>query len=554
MDWWGGGAPLGRRPGTSDGSWRGPARPDDAHYLESPLFAPRLQRTTRLAMVLVLLAAVGYAIFLVDGAARGDAVLYGCLVTAELLLLTNVAAMWITALSDEGDSWENAAVRQTRVDLVEGSYAPSIDVLVTAFGEPLEVLARTILAARDLRLPHQTYVCDDGRSDAVRDLCAELAVGYLRRADRDGVKAGNVNRALARTSGDFVALFDADHAPHPDFLLLTVPHMARRELAFVQLPQAYLLDGAGFVERASAESQQLFYEVICPGKNRYDAAFHVGTNALFRRRALEEVGGFFEDTHSEDIWTSIRLHQRGWSSLYLPHVIARGLSPATVYAYFRQQFRWASGSFEILLRSNPLVINGLTAGQRLAYSAPPLNYLTAFANGFYLLLPPLFLLFGIAPLNTDAPHWLAAYLPFLLLTHVVLALQSGGFRWRPILLSVVTVPVHLQAFFAVLVRRRPEWLSTNSSVAVPSAVEVMLPQLVMVAFNIAAIAVGLSAVGDPVATFVSVGLCAVHSLAMLAVAGVAGLDRIRARRAARPGRRGGRRPHRTEFVLESSAA
>jgi hypothetical protein len=202
------------------------------------------------------------------------------------------------------------------------------------------------------------------------------------------------------------------------------------------------------------------------------------------------------------------------------------------------------------MRSNPMVINGLTAGQRLAYAAPPLNYLTAFANAFYLLLPPLFLLFGVAPLDTDAPHWLAAYLPFLVLTHVVLALQCGGFRWRPIVLSVATVPVHLQAFFAVLLRRRAVWMSTNASVAVPSAVEVMLPQLVLVAFNVTAIVVGLSAVGDHVATFISVGLCALHSVILLAVTGVAALDRVRARQVAR----GRRQAAVDDVVLEVAAA
>ena len=469
-----------------------------------------MHRTTRLAIGLTLVGAVVYGSFVLHPSNRGDWIPYLLLVAAEVILLANAAAMWITSLADDGDRWETPEVYAFREALLSGAAKPSVDVLITVYGEPLEVIEATVRAARDMRLEHRTWVCDDGRSDEVRLLCQRLGVDYVRRSDREGVKAGNANRALARTTGEFVAIFDADHVPHRDFLVVTLPHLAGPEVAFVQCPQAYRFERHSFVEIGSAESQQLFYEVICPGKNRFNAAFHVGTNAVFRRTALEDVGGFYEDTHSEDIWTSIRIHQRGWRSTFLPHIVARGLSPSTVNAYFRQQFRWASGSFEILLRDSPLRSRGLSPGQRLQYLTPPLHFLQAFSNLWFLLLPPLFLLFGVTPLAADSTTWLSRFLPFWVLTQVVLWLQAGGLRLRPIALSVATAPIHARAFFAVLLRRAPTWHATNQRVAPPTVVEVTLPHLALAALNVTGIVVGLSSIENPLGTAICVALCALH--------------------------------------------
>lgn len=418
-------------------------------------------------------------------------------------------------------------VHAFRHDLISGASTPTVDVIITVYGEPLDVITRTVTAARDMRLAHNVYVCDDGRSDDIRDLCTHLGVGYLRRDDRRGVKAGNANRALARTHGDYVAIFDADHAAHPDFLVVALPHLARPEVAFVQCSQAYRTDNGNFIEIAAAQSQQVFYEVICPGKNRFNAAFHVGTNAVFRRTALDDVNGFYEDTHSEDIWTSIRLHQRGWTSVYLPHILARGLSPDTLDSHFRQQFRWASGSFEILLRANPFAAKGLTFDQRVQYLTPPLHFLQGFSNLWFLLLPPLFLLFGITPLATDSATWLTLYLPFWVLTQAVLWMQSGGFRIRPVVLSVASAPVHVAAFFAVLFRRRAVWRSTGAKGSAPTVVEVTLPQVVLLAINLAGIVVGLSTIENVTGTAICIALSLVHVLVLTRVIAQAVIDRRR---------------------------
>ncbi|QJY49511.1 glycosyltransferase family 2 protein [Pseudonocardia broussonetiae] len=496
-------------------------------YLSEPVEIPRVRSSTRGVMGLLLVAAIVYGSFVLAPWRHGDWIPYVALVLAETILLGNAVAMWWTGLSVDTRAHDRPEVHAFRQALLSGVSTPTVDVIITVYGEPLDVITRTVRAARDMRLAHNVYVCDDGRSDAIRDLCTHLGVGYLRRDDRRGVKAGNANRALARTHGDYVAIFDADHAAHPDFLVVALPHLARPEVAFVQCSQAYRTDNGNFIEIAAAQSQQVFYEVICPGKNRFNAAFHVGTNAVFRRTALDDVNGFYEDTHSEDIWTSIRLHQRGWTSVYLPHILARGLSPDTLDSHFRQQFRWASGSFEILLRANPFAAKGLTFDQRVQYLTPPLHFLQGFSNLWFLLLPPLFLLFGITPLETDSATWLTIYLPFWVLTQAVLWMQSGGFRIRPVVLSVASAPVHVAAFFAVLFRRRAVWRSTGAKGSAPTVLEVTLPQVVLLAINLAGIVVGLSTIENVTGTAICVALSIVHVLVLSRVIAQAVADRRR---------------------------
>jgi cellulose synthase (UDP-forming) len=474
-----------------------------------------------------LVAAFAYGGFVLNPSRHGDWIPYCALVAAELILLLNAVGMWWTALH-AAEPAERPDVAAFRATLRAGRAVPSVDVLITVCGEPIVVVEATVRAARDMQLAHRVWVCDDGPSDEVAVLCAELGVGYLRRNSRKGVKAGNANHALSKTGGEFVAIFDADHVPHPDFLLVMLPHLARPDVAFVQGPQYYGNSDASFSAAASSESQRLFYEVICPGKNRFNAAFHVGTNAVFRRSALDDVEGFYEDTHSEDIWTSVRLHQRGWRSIYLPEIVAQGLAPETVYAHLRQQFRWASGSFEILLRSNPLRRKDLTADQRVQYLFPPLHFLLGFSNLWFLLLPPLFLLVGITPLEADSGTWLAWFLPFYLLTQLVLWLQCGGFRPKPIILSVATAPVHLKAFFAVLLRREPVWKVTNTGSAPPPPSEFLVPQIGLLLLNAAAIVVGLAVVENAVTTSITVALCLLHVGILGRVIVAAMLDRSRA--------------------------
>ena len=159
------------------------------------------------------------------------------------------------------------------------------------------------------------------------------------------------------------------------------------------------------LSRGSGYMQSVFYSLIQSGKNRFNAAFCVGTNVVFRRNAVADIGGIYQESKSEDIWTSIHLHERGWRSIYTGAVLAVGDTPESVEAYSKQQLRWATGAFEILLRHNPLSRKrNLTTDQRIQYLTTATFYLNGIAPALLLMVPPLQIYFDLTPVALGRAH------------------------------------------------------------------------------------------------------------------------------------------------------
>jgi cellulose synthase (UDP-forming) len=462
-----------------------------------------LQRSTRLAILGALLATLSYQIFLLTPAYRGTLWLWIAMLAAEVLTAFQAIGTWWTVLAHD-DRPEPVDVTVWRNRLRAGAESPTIDVFITAYGEEPELVRATMRAARDLHLPHRTWLLDDGDSDELERIAAQERVGYLRRPTGEHAKAGNVNAALARTQGDFVVIFDADHVPDLSFLLQVLPYFQDSEVAFVQSPQHYE-NRINLVSTGSAEAQRIFYELVCPGKNHFNAAFCVGTNVMFRRSALVDVGGLNTTSNSEDVWTSLEMHKRGWRSVYLPTVLARGLAPEEVGTYLKQQLRWASGGFEILLKGKLFQRgNGLTLDQRLQYLFTGTHYLLSLAMLTFMLLPPAYLLFGLSPIKADGWVWASHYIPFYAMTLLVTWLQSGGFKVAAIVASIGATPVHARALWGVLRGQRVAWKSTNVSSGARS-LWLVIPHLALLLLNLTAIVVGLMVMADPAPTWLSVG-------------------------------------------------
>jgi cellulose synthase (UDP-forming) len=449
-----------------------------------------IQRSTRFAVAVALLVTLFYAIFLLNPAYRGNTWIWLLVLFAEGITIFNALAMWWTILvhTPHPDTPEVYAWRRR---LATGDLKPSIDVFITVYGEPLEIVLVTIRAARDMQVEHKTWVLDDGDSDDLRAACNEEGVGYLRRTEHSHAKAGNINAALKRTSGEFVVIMDADHVPSPDFLLRALPQMHDPLVAFVQTPQAFP-SARGLVPAGSAESQRIFYELVLPGKNYFNAVFCVGTNVIFRRAALEQIGGMYTASNSEDIWTSIELHRRGWRSVFVPETLARGLAPESLLSYFKQQFRWAYGAFEVLLRGGLFRRKGLTVDQRFQYMLAGVNYLLSLAALILMCLPAVYLLFGLSPIRSDTRTWLIHYMPFYLLIMLVTVLQLGGFKPSAIVTSIGAAPVHVRALLMAILKRKVRWTVTNAGPRGLPGVELVLPHVVLLLLNAVAIAVGVS--------------------------------------------------------------
>jgi cellulose synthase (UDP-forming) len=469
-----------------------PARRRVNHLVATPadeLSWRPLQRSTRVAVSVALCVTIFYILFLLNPAYRGDTWLWIVVLVAEGLTVFNALAMWWTVLAYT-PAPDAPEVYTWRRLLATGELAPTIDVFITVYGEPLEIVLVTIRAARDMQVEHQTWVLDDGDSNALQAACVEEGVRYLRRQDHSHAKAGNINAALRRTSGEFVVILDADHVPSPDFLLRALPHMHDPLAAFVQTPQAFPV-ARGLVATGSAESQRIFYELVLPGKNYFNAVFCVGTNVIFRRRALDDIGGMYTASNSEDIWTSIELHRRGWRSVFVPETLARGLAPDTLLSYFKQQFRWAYGAFEVLLRGGLFRRKGLTMDQRFQYVLAGANYLLSLAVVVFMFLPAAYLLFGVSPIRADTTTWLIHYAPFYVLIVLVTVLQVGGFRLAAIVTSLGAAPVHVRALLWVILKKKTGWTVTNAGTSGLPGVELVLPHVFLLLVNLVALGVAV---------------------------------------------------------------
>ncbi|MEN0129119.1 MAG: glycosyltransferase [Brevundimonas sp.] len=478
---------------------------------DEPAARPARSRETETAqspslVLLVLLASAGivvYALFLLNPANRGDWLPYSMVIAAETVLVVHaLLAMWTVLASGydpRGFSFHHAQDRLYGLEEILQRHTESmpqdwtmsldgrsvtIDVFITTYGEDLATIRRTVTAAVAMQGRHETWVLDDGRSDAVQELAAELGARYVRRLSSNGAKAGNLNHALSLTRGELFVVFDADFVPKPEFLHETVPFFASKDVAFVQTPQAYgnlhtvVSKGAGYM-------QAVFYRFIQPGRNRFNAAFCVGTNVIFRRRAITEIGGIYSDSKSEDVWTSLMLHEAGWRTVYIPQTLAVGDTPETVEAYTKQQQRWATGGFEIMLTHNPLARKRrLTLDQRLQYTVTATFYLTGIAPLLLILVPPLQIYFNLTPMNlTITPAtWLLYYAGFYVMQILVAFYTLGSFRWQTLLMAAVSFPIYVRALLNAFFKREQAWHVTGSKGAYRSPFAFIQPQVLMFVF------------------------------------------------------------------------
>jgi cellulose synthase (UDP-forming) len=467
-------------------------------------------------MILIsLIATLGillYAQFLLNPANRGDFLPYALVITAETILITHaLLAMW-TILSgaksprdfafheSQSAIFDKRAIKAAGLKelphlwpiLLNGKEI-GVDVFITVYGEERSKIRATAAAAIAIKGKHRTWILDDGRSDEVQTLAQELGCHYIRRLSSNGAKAGNINHALSITKGDFFCVFDADFVPKPEFLVETVPFFVNSNVAFVQTPQTYgnLIN---MVSRGAGYMQAVFYKFVQPGRNHFNAAFCVGTNVIFRRAAINDIGGIYTDSKSEDVWTSLMLHERGWKTIYVPKTLAVGDAPETIEAYTKQQLRWATGGFEIMLTHNPLSPRRkLTTDQRIMYLVTATHYLTGIAPGLLLLVPPLEIFFDLRPVNLsiDVTTWLTFYAGFYVMQILLAFYTLGSFRWEVLMLAAVSFPIYIQALINAFAGKEQKWHVTGSASKASSPFNFMIPQVLVFVFLLLSSAIAI---------------------------------------------------------------
>ncbi|MGD2039797.1 MAG: glycosyltransferase [Anaerolineae bacterium] len=256
---------------------------------------------------------------------------------------------------------------------------PAITIQLPIYNE-LYVVKRLVDAVAALDYPRrclQVQVLDDSTDETTSLARAHVAyhrargldITLIHRRDRAGFKAGALAHGLEMARGEYVAIFDADFVPSPDFLKQTVPYLlAERDLAFVQARWGYLNVDYSTLTAAQTLALDGHFVVEHLGRNRNGLLMNFnGTAGVWRRAAIDAAGGWQGDTLTEDVDLSLRSQLGGWRALYLPEVEVRQELPPQMAAFKRQQARWATGAAQCLFK----LARPLLRGTQKASVPPP---------------------------------------------------------------------------------------------------------------------------------------------------------------------------------------
>ncbi|MEZ0262588.1 MAG: glycosyltransferase [Alphaproteobacteria bacterium] len=372
----------------------------------------------------------------------------------------------------------------------------SVDIFVPAYKEPIGIIRRTVMAAKAIDYPHKTFLLDDGKRDELKALAEELGVTYLRRPDNSFAKAGNLNFGLAHSTADFVMTFDADHIALPHALDVTLGFFDDEKVAFVQAPQDFYNTNA-FQYILSKRSggiwhdQSYFYNIVLPAGDSIDVATCVGTGVVYRRSALDAIGGIPTETITEDMHTAVRLHKKGFKSVYLNEPIAYGIAAADLDEYCTTRLRWGHGNAHVLSLENVAFCKGLTWRQRWQYLAMTISHMEGLQQLVMFMVPIIALTTGLQPFTITVFNVLVV-LFFPLLSYLLLQEIGCGFTryWANEVFAMARWPVYIKSFAGVFRRRRPFQVS-NKNLKGRINWRLMAPQMVVMAASLAAVGAGI---------------------------------------------------------------
>jgi cellulose synthase (UDP-forming) len=365
----------------------------------------------------------------------------------------------------------------------------SVAIFTTsAPGEPLSMFEKTLAACARVRYPHATYLLDDTRDPAFREIAERHGAKWLELVNVPGAKAGKINRALSMTSEDFILVLDPDHLPFPEFLDRVLGYFEDDRVGFVQVAQAYYNQDRSITARGAAEQTYAFYGPGQMGLHGHGACVAIGANCTFRRRALEEIGGHGIGL-AEDLITAVRLHSAGWKSVYVPEVVSRGLVPEDLGSFFRQQLKWSRGVYEVGFTEMPHAFRGLSWRQRLAYLTIGTYYLSGVTTLIFLIIPYLYLWFGIAPTSMSfadfvinaGPSGIIGVVTYIFVQRWLAGgRQERGLHLYGLALKVACWPVFLAGTVLAIFNRDIPYIPTAKTMMRGHFLRLAWPQLLLI--------------------------------------------------------------------------
>lgn len=401
-------------------------------------------------------------------------------------------------------------VEEPELPVIPDEWYPEVDVFIATHNEPLDVLYKTANGCKHMKYPDKSKVhiwfCDDGNRDSVRELAEQMGIGYQGLANNKLAKAGNLNNALSKTSGELVATFDADMIPTRNFLIKTVPYFflpkmkklangqwvertadeidPNYKIGFIQTPQSFynpdLFQYNLYSEQNVPNEQDYFFREINVSRNSANAPIYAGSNTLISREALELVGGIATGTITEDFETGIHIQDEGYSCYATSEVLAHGLSPDTIDSLVKQRERWGRGCIFSLRRIHIWRDKKMPLRAKLSYFSCELYWWSYLRRFVFMLAPILFMIFNVPVIVCEPWQMFAIWLPSYVMGAIAAKTVSSEIRnqrWSNIVDTVLfpylMVPILLEALgiqkreFHVTEKRRAVNNESDAIMALP---------------------------------------------------------------------------------------
>ncbi len=382
---------------------------------------------------------------------------------------------------------------------------PTVDVFIPSYNEPLSIVRYTVWAAMNLDYPRdlfRVHILDDGRREEFRQFAEKVGCGYITRTDNKHAKAGNINAALTKTHGEYVAIFDCDHVPTRSFLQMALGWFIKDErLAMLQTPHHFYSPDP--FERNLKQFHkipnegELFYGLVQDGSDLWNATFFCGSCAVLRRTALEEIDGIAVETVTEDAHTSLRMQMRGWNTAYINIPQAAGLATESLSSHVGQRVRWARGMIQILRTDCPLTCPGLKLTQRICYFNAMAHFLYAIPRLIFLTSPLVYLLLGHLNIRGYSLTIMAYALPHVVLSNLCNSRIQGKYRysfWNEVYEAVLTPYILFPTLLALINPRLGTFNVTAKGGLVAESRfdrKIAWPYIVLLMLNLLGIAFGI---------------------------------------------------------------
>ena len=340
------------------------------------------------------------------GTGTGELVFYWALLAIEIAVWIDTAILF-AMLSRPRDNSIVADLGETTLRSKASHELPTVDIFIATYNEDFDVLEKTILGAIGVEWPEDrrtVFVLDDGKRDWLAKYCASKGVTYLTRPDNSHAKAGNINAAIARTSGDFFMILDADFIPQKSFLYRAMGLFQDKKVGIVQIPHSFynadpMQSNLG-LRNVMPDDQRFFFDTIMAGRDGWGTAFCCGSNSITRRTAIESIGNALPTgSITEDMLLTLAMFRKGYVTRYLNERLAIGLAPESLDAMYIQRSRWARGAMQIMFLKQGPFGPGLKLRQRIMFI--PLHWIVQpFMTMATLMTPMICLWTGWSPLPT----------------------------------------------------------------------------------------------------------------------------------------------------------